>query len=383
MIAAVAAGHGLVFWPVLHRAIFNPETWAGPNDFPTHLSFIPRVFERPWRPGPAHFLFHALSRGVGLPWDDPRVGALIVVVAGAAAAGALWFAALHQATSETGWGAGAAFAVSLLLVLTEAPAAVTGWDLFSRGHTFFPLHVYSNPTGLVLTPLATVLLWCALHIGHSGIPLSPRVRLLVVMIAICAPLAKPSFSMSLIAAWPLWVWLRHRAEADRSAIRPLLRRFALLIAVPSAGVIVLQYLILRYQLPAQHRTGFTVAPFSALSDFDGLTPVFWLVFAFPVAALALYGHALWEDSAVQLSGLCTLTGIAFLVTFRETGFAGDLAINFFWPAQISLVLLCLAIARRLVLILPRGHVVDWRLLVVLAVWAPYVAAGARFWIDHV
>ena len=228
-------------------------------------------------------------------------------------------------------------AIALALVLA-APIPVGTADDHNYYFGYIGLATYHNPTIALLRPFALALFAAA----AAGLE-APRAAagagwLRAAAIAALAALAKPSFSVALLPALAVAVWLQRRdAQAPRAAY------LACAIGIPSALALGFEY---AQSFGAGQAAGLRIAPLAAFRHgSQGSAPLqILLSAAFPLAAALCAPRQVLRERELRLAWLCALFGLAIALLFEETGARAGHG-NFLWSAQISLFVLFAASAR--------------------------------------
>jgi hypothetical protein len=234
---------------------------------------------------------------------------------------------------------------------------------------FIPANVWHNTTTALLMPLALGLflisLWYLREPSRRGLWL--MLALVVVNI-----LAKPSFVLCWLVAFPVAVLLRGRRA---SAL------FGPLLVVGVGGVLLLAQYTYVYVIgrgnPFVESSGVYLAPFHVWSHLAPNIALSMVVsYAFPAVALALGGEPVRGSLAVRYALGLAVVGLAWFVLVGEKGHQ-EYHGNFMWQAIIANYILFAALVGA-VLVWLRESTFGWRQGVVLAVFGLHLAGGVHY-----
>lgn len=379
-------GHCALVAPIAISATYFPERWIGPNDFTGHITkATPMAFPewwQVWRPVIPHPMYHVSVRLVGhlTPGQDLILPGAIAAIAFAGLGGVAWAWGLRQPDADgRRMPTRTAATASFVLLAMEAPQVLSGWSTMWGPHYFIPLFAYHSVTGLVARAFLVLVLVAfqrVLVTPDDGSRAVRRSHHLLFAAAILADLSKPGLTLCLLAVAPFVAVVQSRR--DGRSLWAVARPLAQWYVAPSAVLVVLQSLIMRYQLKDEYQLTTPIEPFRMLALFGGANPWFWLVFSLPIVLLVAYGRQLARDPFVELALWCTGAGLVVfsLVSSSNPTHTGPEAM---WLIIQSLCLFLLFAARR-VWFLHHDGVRPARALgaAVVVLSAVYVAAFVDF-----
>lgn len=334
-LALAGASISALWWPVLWKLNNGPANYyvLGINDYPLHVEVARRFSIIPLRIEAPHLLFHLET------WLlRPVVGTLaapVVVTALATALAVIAVGLILRSSSPGSHRLPKAWALSgtIIYFLSETPTLILlalGW--MPPVSPFLTLHWWGNTTWLVALPftlLTLYLLELRLTGDNQNEPPGPVLAVIVVLGA----LAKPSFTLVLVPALPLYAALARPTER-RQALRT-----TVWVAVPGAAVIAWQTWFLGTSQSNSFKSGWTFDPIVPPAfGWDRLGVAFWFPLMIVLAAIAATRGAFVREPAVKLVLICSVFALSLMLTVRETGEKathGNMAV----PAQACAALL--------------------------------------------
>lgn len=371
---------------LLTALFWGPQAlrWMSDGDFVPHGEDVVRTLDSLWWvvTNIPHFLFQALSAGVVrlLNVQVPLAMAIVTTLA-TLALGAIMYVVFRRALAgdqPLTWGQGMLAIGATLALLSVAPLAFSNPENLYFG--FFAPNVYHNPTTTLMKPSAVALFFAGLACFDPAWrprPLALWVAGYALLTAVCL-FSKPNFIIA---------WLPPMALATLYAMlrrRPI--HWALLIGgivMPAGGLLFLQ---------TQTWTGSAGIEFSPFEVYDlwtlhyeptanqDLLPKHLASIVFPLLVYALYLPQAVRSLAFNVSWLTFLVGAGYLnlLIDRTNPPAGD----FMWGAQFGVFLLFMAALLLLIRYYRQRSWRDPRLLLVSAVLALHLIAGARWYAIH-
>jgi hypothetical protein len=234
---------------------------------------------------------------------------------------------------------------------------------------FIPANVWHNTTTALLMPLALGLFL----VSHWYLR-EPSRRALWLMLALVVVniLAKPSFVLCWLVAFPVAVFLKDRRASALAG--------PLLVAGAGALLLLAQYTyvyVIGRGNPFVESSGVYLAPFHVWSHFaPSIALSIVLSYAFPAVALALGGAAVRESLAVRFAAGLAVVGLTWFVLVAEKGHQ-EYHGNFLWQAIIANYILFAALVGA-VLVWLRESPFGWRQGLVLAVFGLHLAGGVHY-----
>ena len=369
----VGVGHALLAAPAVWTGLFHPERWTGPVDYPAHLGAAREVFPTWWEPGIPHFGLHGASRllDAATPWDLGQSMFLVTLLTLAGFGMLLAWMFARALPRSTVWiPAGLSFAVAF----AESPTGLLGWSFQNPPDFYLSLTNPNSQTHLGSHVFSLALLLLVAEVIER--PWS-RAAGWVLPLAVLATLVKPNLSPFLALVALIWA-VRRRAEPDGT------RRLSVIwwrLALPVGVLTLYQAYIIAVQSPEviteADARNLVFAPLADLAEIGGLHPLFWGLLAFPIVAFVVFGRALL-DPLVELTLGCLAAQVVPALLFAIDGelYGAD----FWWTAHMGFLLVCIVLIARILALLAEDHR-RWRqgAVVVGAVWAVYVVAGALVW----
>ncbi len=394
----MGAVHAIAFGPVAYRALYRSEDFEGPNLFQAHTVFTGYVFDGLWRPATPGYLWQVTARlateatGSG----DLRAGAVIASAAFSAFFGVAIYEVYRQSRDSVPPLVPVLAALaSLAVAMFENPAALSGWSEFEQGRIFLPLYLPFAPTTIGSLALNVLVLLAVADLIDGR--LTGRRRWRVPLLMVLATIGKPTLTPLIVAAISIaaiggFLIDRARGRSGPSASVPgggtgLLGAIdpmtaVRLIVVPGVAVLIPQFLVTatKVQYPGSgydDRGGWRVHPLAELGDLNALTPYFWLVLVFPLAAFALTRTGLWRDTAVRIATAATALGIvaAMLLERTESIWKGDML----QLPGAAVAMLMVFIPRRVIELRRSGEVSALAFSVLALTLAPSLVAGVWSW----
>ncbi len=355
----------LVSGILLHGGI-----WRYPSDWSDHLQFI-TDFTTTGDLAAVHVAFHAvvllLGQLIGL-----NAAALLV---GVVSINLTWFVIYRVLRQIPRVRPGSAGLLALAL-LTAGPITLL---TVKEGNLYFGyigFQAIHSPTMVVLKPLALLLYGFVVTAMTRDVEITPRRALFVIVLCLVSTFTKPNFALSLLPALALvvlWRLLVARMHLSRSFLT-----WVLLVGVVLTGTLVLQY-IAQFLWIDDGDSGIAVAPLEAVLQYES-SPIwiaikFLMSISFPAIVTVLY-RRYWRDAvALQLAWLVFAFGALQMYLLAETGSRTG-AGNFWWGAQIGLLILFLASLEHLFRHWKKAE--TWRYRLALALFILHVTCGAVF-----
>lgn len=338
---------GLIWSFTLWRLVTRGDqvTVLGINDYPLHIESARSLSLLPLHLNVPEFLFHLAARG-GQVVVGPRLGPVAALV-GFIAITYMSLVVLmrepsrHEAqvlprrTAEL-VAAGYFFLESPVLILLTIHA-------LSPTTPFFAVHWWGNPTfvaSLPFTFLALPLISRAIESSELGTErwVSLRDRCTLALVVVLGTLAKPTFTLVLLPALPIYLIAVRRCTAVT------FWRLARSAVAPVAAVVLWQTWFLGSGQSGEFRSGWTIEFFvEPIFGWHRMGPAFWspLVLVL-LAAWSSAGRFLRERS-VQLVLVALGVALPLMLTVRETGDKAGVG-NMAVPTQACVsVLLVLAL----------------------------------------
>jgi len=280
-----------------------------------------------------HMLYPVLATVVDTVFP-PQGGAILATASSVLASWGVYFvlrSAFNEYSPRASTLASAVLALALMLV---GPIFLLTPNQLYLG--YLPPHVYHSPTMYVLKPFAIPLFAAGLYALSQAPPVglvsANQITVIVLLLSALAPLAKPSYTISLIPALALMtVWQRwHNQRVRWTLLASLL--------VPALLVLAAQYL-LTYSGGQADQVRFN--PLGFLSAHDRvswlLAPMFLLSITFPLAVYGLYFRQARRDLGLNFAWLTFLIGAFYSYFLTETKRLVDG--NFTWSGQITIFVL--------------------------------------------
>lgn len=343
----------LAFAPVFWRLVNVPGALSlGVNDHGLHVEAAHRFSLIPFRLEVPQFLFHvvtaALSEVVG-----EAAGPVVTLTVAMWATYLAVFGLLRRSPSagQRGLDAVPARVVAALVLFVETPTLLLIMaDLVGPNTRFLSVHVLYSPTWVVALPFALytlALLDDAMVAAATPVEVRTpaairRSRSILGAVVAVGTMAKPSFTLCLVPALPIYAVL-----FARSSLRRLIGDLVW-VAVPGVIVVAWQTWFLSTSSSALGSDGFTFDPIAG--------PVYgWsqvrLPFGVPmlgllVVATAVSRGAFLRERLVRLVLCCFAVALPIFVLFKETGPRaqhGNLGV----PAQVCVTMLAVLAIRRI------------------------------------
>ncbi len=391
--AAVAATHVVLFGPIAFRAEFDRSRFVGPNLFRAHTIFTGFVFDDWWRPATPGYLWQVTARVLTevSRTDDLRVGGMVATWAFYAVFGIAIFEVYRRCDEATPLiTRSEAFVASIVVAMLESPAAFIGWTAFESGRIFFPLYLPYAPTTIGSLGVNVFLLLCVAALLDGR--LTSRQRRWLPAMVVLAAVAKPTMiplTVAVLLGYAVIAMLRRNPSMgleDGPAGRTSWKSVMMLVVLPAVVVLIPQFLVTatKVQYPGtgyDDRGGWVIHPLSELRSLNGLTFLFWLVVAFPVAALIITRRGMWADTAVRIAVLAASVGVAASLLFERTGstWKGDML----QLPEAAIALLMVFMPKRALELRRSGQMGSLGAVVLLLVFVPYAVAGVLSWGCHV
>lgn len=313
---AVGAGCAAAFFPLVLR-LSSTDTWGiqGMNDYPEHLRWSREMSLWPFRPPAPHFLFHLAVRA-GAGFIDASVSSAVVLSAavGIAAAVIVW-AGRHPMDPAAALSVGGSVLLAAAFYFTQSPTIlVAGLDrCCSGGPTYAPLHIWSNPTSVLVVPFALGFVLVVVRVVDRPTS-SWQLQVGASVLVAVGALAKPNYFLAAIPAAAVYACT---AGGGDRAVR--VRR---LVPVLSAGALVLSWQ-LWYQLSGQPAiatpSGLRIEPFRFVRTYLGGGVGFYAVL-WPILLGVVVGRLRFIRIAeVHLSLIAAGFSIVPVLLLDETG----------------------------------------------------------------
>ena len=302
--------------PALMELTSGRSSYFGVSDHQIHLELAREL--RAWPPFLAvpHPVYHALVRLL-----DPLVGetfAPVLLLAVATGVGTVLLArwweiedgAKRRLTASVG------LPLAVVFTLAESPAVLLqAMGLVEPGTPFVPLHAFGNPTDTFVLPMLFVLVPTIVGVAASESAITVRRGATLAALVTVATAAKPSFTLALLPALPLWVWRQGMWNPGRT------RRLATWVLLPGVAVVLAQtYLQVSGHSP-RVSNGFTIDPL-ALVDVYGWTTggwSYWVIVTLPLMAIIVGGRRFTGERTTALLLWSLLVSLVPLLLLRETG----------------------------------------------------------------
>lgn len=304
--------------PVVHR-----YAYAGPgeiaSDYYTHFnhaatsSIIPFKLTTPFAYPAFHLTTAALSPLFG---GVEGAGTFVLCAVLGTTTGVLTWLCVRPfgGRVRTGWWAGTGFA--LLALLIESPLIISQALHVGNPYDWAPnAHVWNSPTDILLVPIAITQLIVLGRAMRDG-ELDRRWARGLLAISTLAMVAKPSLSMVLVGALPLYLLASRR-------FRPtLLRCLGVGFYAPTLVVFVWQSWYLATQPPSNQHIEFAIEPMANLriAGLDHTSPWFYLP---PLLTLVLCvwsgGRRYWREPMIAIALWSLLVSLVPLFLLSETG----------------------------------------------------------------
>lgn len=321
-----AAFSAAVMAPLFVRIVRSPSVpIAGVSDFGIHLRLARGIEFWPFELTVPHPVFHALVRGL-----DPLLGTVaspvvVLTLAVAVTAAAATNLALQDAHGRLGLGPTAAVVFGVGFFLSESPSVLLQQLGWIDPASYVPIHLWGNPTETVAVATTVVLVpLMARFLTEADTPDGPSASVWVTVATVVATLSKPSMTLALIPAAPLFLGL------TGSLTRRSLTQVAQWFLLPALAICAWQYWFVRTGQSPEVVTGVTFDPL-ALIEVYGWTsngPLFWIAPMVVVLAVAVGRRRFVREPVVLLSLLGLAVSMVPALLLRETGeraFHGNLA----------------------------------------------------------
>lgn len=387
--AAVGVTHAIVFGFTAYRAEFHRSEILGPSLYRAHTIFTGFVFHDWWRPFTPGYLWQVTARvlteasGTG----DLRVGATIAT----SLFYGIFGVAIFEVFRRSVWNAPRipsawAFAASLVIAMLESPAAFAGWRAFVSGRIFLPLYLSYAPTTVGSLGLNVfLLLWVADLVDGR---LSPRRQRWLPALVALAAVAKPTMvpvTVVVVLGYALVATISRRSSLGLGTgpdAPPGWIAVVRLVVLPAAAILIPQFVVTatKVQYPGtgyDDRGAWILHPLAELRDLNGLSPLFWVVLAFPLVALIFARRWTWTDTAVRFALLAAAIGIIASVLFERSGshWKGDLL----QLPQAAIALVLVFLPKRLIDGCRSGNINARTVAGLTIAFVPYVLAGTLSW----
>jgi hypothetical protein len=336
------------------------------SDFIAHVALTKAGLNGGWFPGDVLFYWIESVLALFRPHNRRLFAGLVVMLA--VAGGVKTYLTVRLAETEYRRRTGARLPLAGAL-LAAACMFAFGLPFGLRYPQFIPANVWHNTTTALLMPLALGLFMVSIAYLRE-----PSRRLLWSMLGLLVVniLAKPSFALCFLVAFPVAVFLRHR--------RPAALAGPILVCVAGGVVLFAQYVYIYVAglgNPLVQSSGVYVAPFHVWSRYTPSIPLCLVAsYAFPIAALALGGPAVRGRLTVRYALGLAVAGLAWFALMGEKGhqeFHG----NFMWQAIVTSYILFAAVIGAVLTGL-RTTRFGWRQAIVLAVFGLHVAGGLQY-----
>jgi hypothetical protein len=378
----VALLSAAIFGPMIRQVIYDPQNVGGAaaHDHEWHLTVMMDVFRN--GEGPPHFLFHLttwLLRPLTMQ-DDFRMAGVIALTASVGAFAVLVFEFFRWSLAPLRLAVPLALAGTLIVQIAENPFGLSGPSSFEFPELWLPLNAYSNPTASFMRPFAFAVFLVVVRMLAGWEPRNRSQAVSISAVAVLASLAKPSLTIVIVIALPLYVLAR--ARSDGGIRRTDLLALKLVVA-PLLATLLLQAVLVRFVAPDEFQSFVRLDPFDSFVRWKVATPRFWASLCLPVAVAAI-GRRHLRDAPTVLAWLCFAVGVLWFSLFVETGRGGVYGMNLVFGAQFSLLLLFIVSLERLVTwsASPAARPPRVGAGALVATWAlvgVYVASGLVMW----
>ncbi len=335
-------------------------------DFLAHVALTKAGLNGGWFPGDVLFYWIESVLALFQPHDRRLFAGLVVMLA--LAGGAKTYLTVRLTETEYTRRTGARLPLVGAL-LAAACMFAFALPVGLRYPQFIPANVWHNTTTALLMPLALGLFMVSLEYVRE--PSRRRLWLMLVLLIVNI-LAKPSFALCFLVAFPVAVFVRNR--------RPAALTGPVLLCLAGGAVLIAQYVyvyVAGLGNPLVQSSGIYVAPFHVWSRYSPSIALCLMVsYAFPAAALALGGPTVRHRLAVRYALGLAVAGLAWYALMGEKGhqeFHG----NFMWQAIVTSYILFAAVVGAVLTWIPETKL-GWRQVVVLAVFALHVAGGVQY-----
>jgi hypothetical protein len=303
------------------------------SDYPLHVKLAQESYETKTITTP-HFLFALLTIAarLALPVRSFMAAGIVVGIIVASATAVLIYLLLARSAPPANDREAVCLVLFSLSLTVVAPITLfTVWDKNLYLGYVYPANVYHNPTILILKPLALLVFWLIVRLmDPTWLPGERfRGRLFVLgMLVVLATLAKPHYTMCLIAALPL-------AIGSDSKLRRSQRAWGALLAVVPTGLLVLAWQF-AFLYGRTREGGIAFIPFVSVVDPWRLAVAkLMLSLAFPLAVYLLFYRTARTDFGFTLGWAAFITACFLYFGFVEEG-TRKMHGNLGWGCQITL-----------------------------------------------
>lgn len=338
-------------------------------DFIAHVALTKAGLNGGWFPGDVLFYWIESVLALFQPHNRRLFAGLVVMLA--LAGGVKTYLTVRLAETEYTRRTGARLPLAGAL-LAAACMFAFGLPIGLRYPQFIPANVWHNSTTALLMPLALGLFMVS--IAYLREPARRRLWVMLVLLVVNI-LAKPSFALCFLVAFPVAVFLRNRRTGPLVALTG-----PVLLCLAGGVVLIAQYVYIYVAglgNPLVQSSGIYVAPFHVWSRYSPSIALCLVAsYAFPAAALALGGSAVRGRLVVRYALGLAVAGLAWFALMGEKGhqeFHG----NFMWQAIVTSYIL-FAAAVGAVLTWIRETKLGWRQYTVLVIFALHVAGGVQY-----
>jgi hypothetical protein len=305
--------------PIFHRLAtseFNLVT--GFNDVRSHLEFARAIEWSPPRITVPHPVFHLLVRALGEVVGEPAAVTLVLSAAvGLAVASLTWIGTLPFA-GQPGLATRVAPLFSLGWLVAESPTAVLqSAGLLLPDDRYAPLHIWANPTEVIVLPFVFLLVVKVAEVLESSRP-DRRLVVVTTLLSTGAALAKPALTVALIPATILIVgFATFRRSISGAAARALL----LAVVAPSAAILVWQTWFLENGGVPQGASEFELLPLQTLRSLrlDDERLWFWSLLVLVVVAVWIGGRRFIGDPVMRVTLTSLAMALAIMAIVHEGG----------------------------------------------------------------
>ncbi len=319
-LAAVAIAVSALMVPVFRRLVEDPGARVfGINDYSVHLGLARDITFWPPFPAVPHPVFHVMVRlldpVLGTTWS-PVV--LMSVSVGVGAAALAWWSGLADGDHRRLGALGGTVCGVLFVVIESPKLLLIAAGLVERASPAQPLHIWGNPTDTFVLPLLFVLVPAVVWTGVRRTGVGTRRTLALAALTVAATATKPSYSLALIPAIPLWLWVTDRWTAARA------KDLGLGVLLPASLVIGVQTVLqVSGALPGA-TNGFTIDPLALVDVFGWTTGgwTYWLLVVLPLLAVALGGRRFVTERTSSLILLSVAVSAIPVLLLREEGARG-------------------------------------------------------------